>query len=109
MFIFKNCLNAQMFWDSLPEEYQQNAQSYTDFWAAYSTVIPPENHHPSKKNEGETNHIERFNNTLRPRCSRLVRKGLSFSKKFFNYMSAIYYFINHYNQEILLKNNLFTT
>jgi insertion element IS1 protein InsB len=58
-------MKAQIFWYFLPEEYQQNAQSYTDFWAAYSTVISPENHHPSNKNEGETNHIERFNNTLR--------------------------------------------
>ncbi len=60
-------------------------------------------------NEGETNHIERFNNTLRQRCSTLVRKGRSFSKNFFNHLSAIYYFINNYNQEILLINNSFTT
>jgi insertion element IS1 protein InsB len=105
----RDSINAQMFWESLPEEYQQNAQAYTDFWAAYSTVIPSENHHPSKKNEGETNHIERFNNTLRTRCSRLVKKRLSFSKKFFNHISAIYYFINNYNQKILLINNSFTT
>jgi IS1 family transposase len=30
---------------------------------------------------GKTNHIERFNNTMRQRISRLVRKTLSFSKK----------------------------
>ncbi|PSO87470.1 MAG: hypothetical protein BRC43_09015 [Cyanobacteria bacterium QS_3_48_167] len=28
--------------------------------------------------------MERFNNTLRQRCSPLVRKALSFSKSFFN-------------------------
>ncbi|PSP26464.1 MAG: IS1 family transposase, partial [Cyanobacteria bacterium SW_8_48_13] len=39
--------------------------------------------------------IERFNNTLRQRCSRLVRKGLSFSKNFFNHEGAILYFIHH--------------
>jgi hypothetical protein len=41
---------------------------------------------------------------------RVVFQRKIYSKKnFFNHMSAIYYFINHYNQEILLKNNLFTT
>jgi insertion element IS1 protein InsB len=71
--------DAQLFWESLPEEYQNNAKVYTDFWSSYSVVITPDKHFPSKKKDGETNHIERFNNTLRQRCSRLVRKGLSFS------------------------------
>ncbi|MCY7351946.1 MAG: IS1 family transposase, partial [Cytophagaceae bacterium] len=30
---------------------------------------------------GETAHVERLNNTIRQRFSRLVRKSLSFSKK----------------------------
>ena len=47
--------------------------------------------------------IERFNNTLRQRCSRLVRKGLSFSKNFFNHEGAILYLIHHYNRELLLN------
>jgi IS1 family transposase len=49
------------------------------------------------KESGQTNHIERFNGTLRLRASRLVRKALSFSKKLANHIGAIWYFIHHYN------------
>ncbi|MEB3160457.1 MAG: IS1 family transposase, partial [Synechocystis sp.] len=59
-------------------------------------------HHPSGKETGETSHIERFNNTLRQRCSRLVRKSLSFSKNIFNRESAIVYFINHSHEELVV-------
>jgi insertion element IS1 protein InsB len=45
----------------------------------------------------QTNHIERFNNTLRQRVSRLVREALSFSKKLANHIGAIKLFICHYN------------
>ena len=54
--------------------------TYTDFWETYKTVIPSSRHRPVSKSSGETNHIERLNNTLRQRISRLVRKSLSFSK-----------------------------
>ena len=74
--------------------------AYTDFWAAYNTVIPAQRHRQVYKDSGETNHIERFNNTLRQRISRLVRETLSFSKKVENHIGAIWYFIHHYNAEI---------
>jgi insertion element IS1 protein InsB len=45
----------------------------------------------------KTKHIERFNNTLRQRVSRLVREALSFSKKLANHIGAIKLFICHYN------------
>jgi insertion element IS1 protein InsB len=45
----------------------------------------------------KTNHIERFNNTLRQRVSRLVRDALSFSKKLAHHIGAIKLFICHYN------------
>jgi insertion element IS1 protein InsB len=44
-----------------------------------------------------TNHVERFNCTLRRRVSRLVRAMLSFSKKLTNHIGAIKYFICHDN------------
>jgi insertion element IS1 protein InsB len=44
----------------------------------------------------KTNRIERFNNTLHPRVSRLVRSALSFSKKLDNHIGAIKMFIYHY-------------
>jgi IS1 family transposase len=52
------------------------------------------------KETGLTAYIERLNNTLRQRISRLVRKTLSFSKKLENHLGAIWYFINHYNEAI---------
>ena len=74
--------------------------AYTDFWYGYNTVIPPQRHRPVYKDSGETNHIERLNNTFRQRISRLVRETLSFSKKVENHIGAIWYFIHHYNAEI---------
>lgn len=89
------------FWHSLPENYQTRGQFYTDLWESYVEVIPSNNHYPSDKKAGQTTMIERFNNTLRHRCSRLVRKNLAFSKNFFNHEGAILYFILHYNEIIL--------
>jgi IS1 family transposase len=37
----------------------------------------------------KTNHIERFNNTLRQRVARLVRDTLSFSKTLANHIGAM--------------------
>jgi IS1 family transposase len=88
---------AQALWDSLPGIYQQWATSYTDFWEAYHSIFPETRHHAVGKESGQTNHIERFNCTLRQRVSRLVRKTLSFSKKLGNHIGAIWYFIHHYN------------
>ena len=52
----------------------------SDFWQAYQTVIPSEQHHAVGKETEETAHIERFNNTLKQRLGRFVRKTPSFSK-----------------------------
>lgn len=63
--------------------------AYIDFWAAYGTVIPSKRHQAIGKADatprifnalgnahqeetGKTNYIERFNNTLRQRVSRLL-------------------------------------
>jgi len=88
---------AQALWDSLPEAYRQSAFSYTDYWEAYRQVFPEDRHAAVGKETGLTNHIERFNNTLRQRVSRLVRKTLSFSKKLENHIGAIWHFVHHYN------------
>ena len=93
---------ARSLWDSLPPVYRQCAVCYTDFWEAYETVLPSKRHRAVGKDSGQTNHIERFNCTLRQRVSRLVRKSLSFSKKLENHIGAIWYFIHHYNASLLL-------
>ncbi len=72
---------GEALWDNLPPVYRQCAMIYTDYWSAYGKVFPSKRHRAVGKETGLTNHIERFNCTLRQRCSRLVRKALSFSKK----------------------------
>ncbi len=85
-------------WNSLPSVYRQCAICYTDFWASYQNVIPKKRHRPVGKESGKTNHIERFNNTMRQRISCLVRATLSFSKKLENHIGAIWYFIRKRNR-----------
>lgn len=92
--------SARKLWESLSGVYRQCAVSYTDFWEAYETVFPSIRHCAVGKETGQTNHIERFNCTLRQRVSRLVRKTLSFSKKLSNHIGAIWYFIHGYNASL---------
>ncbi|AFZ05460.1 IS1 transposase [Oscillatoria nigro-viridis PCC 7112] len=81
----------------------QCAVSYTDFWSAYGTVFPQKRHKAVGKETGLTNYIEKFNNTMRQRISRLVRKTLSFSKKLSNHIGAIWYFIHEYNASLSMN------
>ncbi|MEM6342648.1 MAG: IS1 family transposase [Bacteroidota bacterium] len=80
-------------WYSIPEKIRNQAHFHTDDWDAYGKVLPPKRHTISSV-KAKTNHIERFNNTLRHRCSRLVRKNLAFSKKLENHIDAIAFFIS---------------
>jgi hypothetical protein len=50
-------------------------------YVVYAGVIPAAQHKAIGKLARKTNHIERFNNTLRQRVSRLVRDTLSFSPR----------------------------
>ena len=95
--------SARALWQSLPEVYRQCATVYTDYWEAYERVIPAQRHRAVGKDSGLTSYIERFNNTLRQRVSRLVRKTLSFSKKLENHVGAIWNFIHEYNRLIREK------
>jgi insertion element IS1 protein InsB len=89
--------NAKELWANIPEVYREQATFHTDHYEAYKRVIPAERHRAITKKARKTNHIERFNNTLRQRVSHLVRETLSFSKKLANHIGAIKYFICHYN------------
>jgi insertion element IS1 protein InsB len=97
--------SAMGLWESLPPVYRQCATVYTDYWEAYVTVIPSKRHRAVGKDSGLTSYIERFNNTLRQRVSRLVRKTLSFSKKLENHVGAIWNFIHEYNR--LIRERIF--
>jgi len=95
--------SARALWQSIPAVYRQCAQVYTDFWEAYVAVIPSKRHEAVGKDSGLTSYIERLNNTLRQRVSRLVRKTLSFSKTIENHSGAIGLFIHDYNRQIRQK------
>ena len=88
--------SAQELWAKIPVAYREQAGFHTDQYEAYKGVIPTERHKAITKRARKTNHIERFNNTLRQRVSRLVRETLSFSKTFANHIGAIKYFICPY-------------
>ena len=89
--------SAQELWEKIPAVYQEQARFYTDCYEAYKGVIPSAQHQAITKLARKTNHVERFNCTLRQRVSRLVRATLSFSKKLTNHIGAIKYFICDYN------------
>jgi insertion element IS1 protein InsB len=84
--------SAKRLWAKIPEAYRQYAMFYTDQYVVYQGVIPAAQHRAISKLARQTNHLERFNNTLRQRVSRLVRQTLSFSKKLSNHIGAIKFF-----------------
>ncbi len=55
-------------------EYRQRAVCFTDFYQVYASVLPSKRHKAVDKASDKTSLIERLNNTIRQRCSRLVRK-----------------------------------
>ena len=85
-------------WEAIPETYR-TGHCYSDFWAAYRAVIPEEQHTAVGKQTGETAHVERWNNTLRQRLARFVRKTLSFSKSLVIHEACLRLFLHRYNRE----------
>ncbi len=90
---------CRLLWERVPPALR-HALAFTDFWEAYQTVVPEGQHSPGGKGSGQTNHIERFNNTLRQRLSRFVRKTLSFSKSEAMHENCLRLFLHHYNTEM---------
>ncbi len=86
-------------WEAIPAAYRQGT-CYSDFLDAYATIIPDEQHQPVGKETGETAHIERFNNTLRQRLARFVRKTLSFSKSDEMHELCLRLFLHRYNMDL---------
>lgn len=89
---------CHMLWEAIPETYR-GGHCFTDFWAAYQAVIPEEQHTAVGKETGETAHVERWNNTLRQRLARFVRKTLSFSKSLVMHEMCLRLFLHRYNLE----------
>ena len=87
-------------WERVPEAYR-GGRCYSDFWEAYREVIPPEQHAAVGKDIGETAHVERWNNTLRQRLGRFVRKSLSFSKSEEMHEVCLRLFLHSYNLALI--------
>ncbi len=87
-------------WRRIPRAYVR-CHSFSDFWEAYQRVFATDRHQAVGKDSGETNHIERWFNTLRQRVARFVRKSLSFSKsdRFHEWVFRL--FVHHYNHECI--------
>ena len=62
--------------------------------------FPVESHHSVGKETGLTAHVERWNNTLRQRLARFVRKTLSFSKSETIHDLVLQFFIINYNLQL---------
>jgi insertion element IS1 protein InsB len=88
--------SAKVLWEKIPPQIREYGLFHTDDWDSYKTIIPQEKHLYCKQKK-YTNHIERFNNTLRQRVSRLVRETLSFSKILVNHIGAIKYYLCYHN------------
>ena len=88
-------------WNKIPEPYR-SCHSFSDFWDAYQKVFSTETHQSVGKESGQTAHVERWNNTLRQRLARFVRKTLSFSKSDVYHNIVTKWFIAEYNLAISL-------
>ncbi len=98
-------------WAKVPSQYKHGL-CFADGLEAYAHVIPPEQLHQQTKKQ-HTNHLERFNATLRGRVGRLVRKTLSYSKSDFFHITHIthiflFLFLHSYNLNQARKLNLST-
>jgi insertion element IS1 protein InsB len=92
---------CRQLWERIPDAYQ-TCHTFSDFWEAYQLVFPEETHRSVGKDSGETNHMERWNNTLRQSNARYVRKTLSFSKTDFYHELVTRVFIVRYNLSLSL-------
>ncbi len=96
----RSAATCRRLWQRIPSAYRQG-RLYSDFWDSYQQVLPADQHHPVDKAAGETNHLERWNNTLRQRLGRFVRKTLSFSKSDEMHELCLRWFLHTYNMDCL--------
>jgi IS1 family transposase/transposase-like protein len=89
-------ISCLQLWRRIPTAYVR-CWSFSDFWEAYQHIFDPARHQAAGKDSGQTNHIERWFNTLRQRLARFVRKTLSFSKSDHFHEGAFRLFVHHYN------------
>jgi IS1 family transposase len=87
-------------WASLSAVYRQCAVAYTDFRSSDEAIFPASRQRAVGKETRGTSKLERFNNTMRQRIARLVRKTLSLAKKLLKHIGAIWLFVHHDNASL---------
>ena len=92
--------SARWLAESIPGSYAA-CPTRSDFWEAYAAVFPPATHRRCAKQQGETCRVENFNNRLRQRQGRFVRKTLSFSKREDFHEEAVRIYVTEHNLQIL--------
>ena len=90
----RDTLGAYGLWHNLETPYL-DAVCHTDGLAAYKSVVFGALHRI-----GGTQHIERFNATLRARLAHLVRRSLSFSRRQSHLETVLWLFIHRYNASL---------
>ena len=87
---------ARKLWQALPDSYR-TCPIYTDAYDVYPRIVPPQQHRAAPKAAHQTNHQERWNNTLRQWLGRYTRKSLSFSKHDAYHTLITHWFIIDHN------------
>ena len=86
------------FYSKIPPDYAA-CLSRSDKWQGYKR-IHSWYHKRCNKKDGQTNHIEGFNNILRQRIARMTRKTCAFSKSKKMHEIVLKIFIHEYNNEL---------
>jgi IS1 family transposase len=95
---------CQKLWAAVPAVYRR-AHCWSDFREAYQLVPPAEQRTAAGKESGLTAHVERWNNTLRQRLGRFVRKSLSFSTSDMMHELCLRLFLHDYNKSLALSSD----
>ena len=90
----RDTLGASGLWHSLQTPYL-DAVCHTDGLPTYKSVVFGALHRI-----GGTQHIERFNATLRARLPHLVRRSLAFSRRQSHLETVVWLFIHRYNASL---------
>ena len=96
---YDSAATCRQLWNKIPVAYRR-CHTFSDFWEAYRQVFPKATHRSIGKGSGQTNHMERWNGTLRQKLARYVRKTLSFSKAVYMHHLVTRWFIVEYNLAI---------
>jgi IS1 family transposase len=89
--------SCKLLWAHIPGRFRYPT-SFSDFWEAYNFIYQQTGQHQKGgKDPGQTNQMERWNNTIRQWLGRIGRKTLCFSTSDFYNKLVIRLFFVRYN------------